>query len=248
MTVSAHLAAMISLFASAATREQRGTFDVAQAVSLRRRLTVCVTKTSALQKDLSMKVLTTLAAFIFAVLLVSSAPKMTANVSPEDGKKPPDIIVLGKDAKLGQVTFNHLDHITKNRSPDGTSQIACVECHHTAQPAAEALKHPPHKTVWPADRTTILTLELLETDPNAVGAVCRDCHARADTKPKLMPEIPQLKFQGSDEPTVLTNQQAFHRRCGSCHDAVVKARPDLTPAPPTSKKCVACHKKTAPAA
>ena len=192
-----------------------------------------------------MKVLLILAAFIFAILLVSGAPTITAVVSAQDSKKPPEIITLGTEAKLGSIKFNHLDHITKNRSADGTCQIACVECHHTAQPAAEALKHPPHKTVWPADRTTTLTMQLLEKDPNAVGAVCRDCHARADTKPKLLPGIPQVKFEGSAEATIMTNQQAFHRRCGSCHDAVVKARPDLTPPPPTSKKCVACHKKTA---
>jgi hypothetical protein len=166
-------------------------------------------------------------------------------VSAQDGKKPPETIILSKEAKLGQVTFSHLDHITKNRSADGTCQITCIECHHTAQPASEAVKHPPHKTAWPADRTTTLTLELLEKDPNAVGAVCRDCHARADTKPKLLPEIPQVKFEGAAEPTIMTNQQAFHRNCGGCHDAVVKARPALTPPPPTSKKCVACHKKTA---
>ena len=81
-------------------------------------------------------------------------------------------------------------------------------------------------------------------DPNAPPVnICTDCHARADTKPKLLPEIPKLKFEGSTEETILTNQQAMHRTCGVCHDAVVKARPDLTPAPPTSKKCVACHKK-----
>jgi cytochrome c553 len=192
-----------------------------------------------------MKVLTILAAFIFAILLVSSAPTITADVSAQDGKKPPEVITLGIEAKLGSTKFNHLDHITKNRSVDGTKPIACVECHHTAQPASEAVKHPPHKTVWPADRTTTLTMELLEKDANAVGAVCRDCHARADAKPKLLPAIPQVKFEGSAEPTIMTNQQAFHRNCGGCHDAVVKARPDLTPPPPTSKKCVACHKKTA---
>jgi hypothetical protein len=191
-----------------------------------------------------MKVLTILAAFIFAIILVSSTSTITTDVSAQDGKKPAEVITLGTDAKLGSIKFNHLDHITKNRSADGTKPIACVECHHTAQPVAEALKHPPHKTVWPADRTTTLTLECLEKDPNAVGAVCRDCHAKADTKPKLLPEIPQVKFEGSAEPTVMTNQQAFHRRCGACHDEVVKARPDLTPPPPTSKKCVACHKKT----
>jgi cytochrome c553 len=191
-----------------------------------------------------MKVLLLLAAFIFAILLISGSPTITADVTAQDGKKPPETIILAKDAKLGQVTFNHLDHITKNRSVDGTKPIACVECHHTAQPASEAVKHPPHKTVWPADRTTTLTLECLAKDPNAVGAVCRDCHARADTKPKVLPEIPQVKFEGSAEPTIMTNQQAFHRTCGACHDEVMKARPDLTPAPPTSKKCVACHKKT----
>lgn len=192
-----------------------------------------------------MKVLTILAAFILAIFLISNTGTITADVSAQDGKKPPETIILSKEAKLGQVTFSHLDHITKNRSADGTCQITCIECHHTAQPAAEAVKHPPHKTAWPADRTTTLTLELLEKDPNAVGAVCRDCHARADTKPKLLPEIPQVKFEGAAEPTIMTSQQAFHRNCGGCHDAVVKARPDLTPPPPTSKKCVACHKKTA---
>ena len=192
-----------------------------------------------------MKVLLILAAFISVILLVSGVPKVTPNVTAQDVKKPPEIITLGAESKLGQIKFNHLDHITKNRSADGTKQIACVECHHTAQPASEAVKHPPHKTVWPADRTTTLTMELLEKDPNALGAACRECHARADSKPKLLSEIPQVKFEGSAEPTIMTNQQAFHHNCGGCHDDTVKARPDLTPPPPTSKKCVACHKKTA---
>ena len=192
-----------------------------------------------------MKVFTILAAFIFAILVFSGGRTITADVPAQNGKKPPEIIMLGTEAKLGSIKFNHLDHITKNRSIDGTKPITCVECHHTAQPASEAVKHPPHKTAWPADRTTTLTAELLEKDANAVGAVCRDCHAKADTKPKLLPDIPQVKFEGSAEPTIMTNQQAFHRNCGGCHDAVVKARPDLTPPPPTSKKCVACHKKIA---
>lgn len=159
--------------------------------------------------------------------------------------KLPENIVLSKEAKLGSVAFNHLKHATEKRSPDGTKVITCVECHHTAQPAAEAAKHPPHKTVWPADRTTTLTAELLEKDATTTVNVCTDCHARTEAKPKLLPEIPSLKFEGSAEATVLNNQQAFHRSCGGCHDEVVKARPALDPAPPTSKKCTACHKKTA---
>jgi cytochrome c553 len=193
-----------------------------------------------------MKVFTVLATLIVSILLVAGSATINPDVSAQGGKKPPETIILAKEAKLGQVMFNHADHFTKNRSADGTKPIACVECHHTAQPAAEAVKRPPHKTVWPADRTTTLTAELLEKDPNAPAVnVCTDCHARADTKPKLLPEIPQLKFEGSAEPTILTNQQAFHRNCGECHDAAVKARADLTPPPPTSKKCMACHKKTA---
>jgi hypothetical protein len=88
-----------------------------------------------------------------------------------------------------------------------------------------------------------LTAESVEKDPNAVGAACRDCHARADTKPKLLPEIPQVKFEGGAEPTAMTNQQAFHRNCAGCHDEVAKKRPET--AAPTSKKCMVCHKKTA---
>src|SRR6266567_6614258 len=122
-----------------------------------------------------MKVLIILAVFIFSIVLLSSTSTSTPNASAQNGKKPPETIVLGKEAKLGQITFNHLKHITENRSPDGTKQIACVDCHHTAQPAAEALKHPPHQTVWPADRTTMLTAELLDKDGNALGGLCSDC-------------------------------------------------------------------------
>jgi cytochrome c553 len=189
-----------------------------------------------------MKIFTLLATFALAVVLVSTASRVAPDVSAQ-GKKPPETIVLSKESKLGAVAFNHIKHITEKRSPDGTKQIACVECHHTAQPAAEAAKSPPHKTVWPADRTTTLTMELADTDANAVGAICTDCHARANTKPKLLSAIPSLKLAGASAPTVLNNQQAFHINCGVCHDAAVKARPSLSPPPPTSKKCVVCHKK-----
>lgn len=165
------------------------------------------------------------------------------DAAAQDTKKPQDTYVLAPEAKLGPVTFSHLNHTTKNRNTEGTGPIACVQCHHTAQPASEAAKHPPLKTAWPADRTTTLTAELLAKEPNAVGAVCRDCHARADTKPKLLPEIPQIKLEVGTELVTLTNQQAFHRNCAGCHDQIVKTRTDLNP--PTSKKCLACHKKTA---
>src|SRR5256885_16873061 len=114
-----------------------------------------------------MKVLIILAGFICATALVFTGSKATRDGAAQ-GQKIPDVIVLAKESKLGQVTFNHLKHITEKRSPDGNSRLACVDCHHTAQPAAEAVKHPPHKTAFPADRTTTLTAELLEKDPATV--------------------------------------------------------------------------------
>jgi cytochrome c553 len=193
-----------------------------------------------------MKVLTILAVIILAMLLVScTATSMSmSEVSAQDEKKkPPEKITLSPEAKLGPVAFNHSDHFTLNRNEDGTGKMACVQCHHTAQPLAEAIKHPLHKTVWPADRTTTLTAELLEKDPGAPPVnTCRDCHARTETKPKLLAEIPRLKIEGG-ETIILTNQQAFHRNCGSCHDAVLKVKPDATA--PGSKKCTTCHKRVA---
>ena len=112
-----------------------------------------------------------------------------------------------------------------------------------AQPASEVSKHPPLKTAWPADRTTTLTAESIK-DPGAPPVVvCRDCHARKDEKPKLLPAIPEIKHEGSTALISMTNQQAFHRNCAGCHDEVVKQRP--TAKAPKTVQCVACHKKAA---
>lgn len=189
-----------------------------------------------------MKTFTILTALILVVAISSLTSNRTFKVSAQDTKKPQDTYTLAAEAKLGPVSFSHINHTTKNRNVEGTGPSACIECHHTAQPAAEAAKHPPLKTVWPADRTTTLTAEVLAKDPTAAGAVCRDCHARADQKPKLLPEIPQIKFSVGTELVTLTNQQAYHRNCAGCHDEIIKTSKDLTP--PTSKKCTACHKRT----
>ena len=193
-----------------------------------------------------MKVASILFLVMTAGMFVFSGATASLHVSAQDGRKPKDEVMLGPYAKLGAVKFSHIDHTTKNRSVDGTKPIDCVECHHTAQPASEAVKHPPHKTAWPADRTTTLTADLLEKDPSAPPVnACGDCHARAGMKPKLLPELPKIQIEGSAEPITLDNQQAFHRNCGGCHDEVAKTGRASTG--PTSKKCVACHKKTAAA-
>lgn len=191
-----------------------------------------------------MRVLTILTVLIASVICVSSSSISLSQAPSQEGRKPKDEYILGPYAKLGGVKFSHTDHVTKNRSVDGTKPIACVECHHTAQPASEVVKHPLHKTAWPADRTSTLTADLFEKDPTAPPVtLCGDCHARAGTKPKLLPELPKIQIEGTAEPVVLDNQQAFHRNCAGCHDDVAKTGRASTG--PTSKKCVACHKKTA---
>jgi len=190
-----------------------------------------------------MKVFVVFAGVLVSVLLVLTPSSKFSAVSAQDQKTRPETITLGVEARLGSIKFSHADHTTKNYSIEGAT-IMCIECHHAAQPAVEAAKHPPLKTAWPADRTTTLTADLFEKDPNAAGvAACRDCHARVGTKPKLMPEVPTIKLEVGTELITLTNQYAFHRNCAGCHDEIVKTSKDLTP--PTSKKCTACHKRTA---
>ena len=156
--------------------------------------------------------------------------------------KIPEVIILGKDAKLGQITFNHVNHNGGKYSIDGTGPIACIECHHTAQPASTL--HAPLKTSWPTDRTTTLTAELFNKDPAAAGvAACRDCHARAEATPKLIPQIPSIKHESSTAIITLTNQQAFHRNCGGCHTEVLKNNPASKA--PKATGCTTCHKRAA---
>lgn len=153
----------------------------------------------------------------------------------------PDVVKL-ENAKLGPVTFNHADHFTKNYNKAGDGPITCVECHHTAQPAADVAKNPLWKTSFPAGRTTTLTKDLFTKDPAAAGAAsCRSCHARTGETPKLLPKIPEIK--NGDSMMSVTNMQAFHRRCAGCHTEVLKLRP--TAKAPTTTQCVMCHKKAA---
>ena len=154
----------------------------------------------------------------------------------------PEVITLGKDAKLGQVTFNHLKHNSGEYNIVKGQAIACISCHHTSQPASEATKHPPLMTAWPADRTTTLTKELFDKDPKAAGVVgCRECHARDGAKPALLDAIPQIKHESTTALITLTNQQAFHRACTGCHAEVKKT--NLATKAPTAMQCMMCHKK-----
>ena len=183
---------------------------------------------------------------VFSIsLTVLNGDDITAIIAhAQTADKIPEVIVLGKDAKLGQITFNHVSHNGGKYSIDGTGPIACIECHHTAQPASELAKHPPLKTAWPADRTTTLTAELFAKGASAAGvAACRSCHARAGDTPKLLPAVPEIKHESSTAIISLTNQQAFHRNCAGCHTEVKKTQPAMKG--PTTMQCTMCHKKAA---
>ena len=168
----------------------------------------------------------------------------SAALVAQGGQAPKDVYKLSTDSKKDKakslpVTFSHVNHTTKNYSPDGTKTIGCVECHHTDQPAAEAAKHPPLKTAHPADRTMTLTAETAKDPKTPAVETCRACHAQEGTKPKLGDAIPEITYEGDTDPTVLTNEEAYHRNCNVCHDEAAEKR--KVPNAPTTKECAKCH-------
>src|SRR5260370_10430657 len=109
MTASARSVAMILPFANVAIRAPHGTFETHEELRF--------------PTEVTMKVFTVFAFFILSILVVSSTSRITSDVSAQDGKKPQETYTLAAEAKLGPVAFSHLNHITKNRSADGTKQI-----------------------------------------------------------------------------------------------------------------------------
>ncbi len=186
-----------------------------------------------------------LACFLCAVGCDSKALKSSPGaLTAQGGQAPKDEYKLSTDSKKDKakslpVTFSHVNHATKNYSPDGTKPIGCVECHHTDQPAAEAAKHPPLKSAFPADRTATLTAETAKDAKTPQVATCRSCHAQEGDKPKLLDAIPEVTYEGDTDPTSLTNEQAYHRNCNSCHDQAVEKRKGLNA--PTTNECAKCH-------
>ncbi len=177
-----------------------------------------------------------------AVLLTIDSPGSRTHAQQADEPKVPEVITLGKDSKLGAVTFNHAKHNGGAYNISPGTPIACISCHHTAQPAAEIAKHPPLKTAWPADRTTTLTAELFAKDAKGSGVVgCRDCHSKAGEKPKLLDAIPEVKHEGSTALVSLNNQNAMHRNCAGCHTEVRKT--NAAAKGPIQTQCMMCHKK-----
>ena len=173
-----------------------------------------------------------------AVILVGSNSALTAVQDiPKESKTQPKEVVLGKDSqsdKYGEAPFNHENHSTKNYAVDGKSVIACVECHHTDQPAA-ALKAP----LKTSERAVALTTESLAAADAKPVKSCRACHLQAgdDSAP-----IPAVTYEGKTASTKLTNEVAYHMNCNVCHDKSIAARPALKGKIPGSADCLVCHK------
>jgi hypothetical protein len=188
------------------------------------------------------RIIALVALVICAGLLFGDNTSLSQSPAGARGSKtPPDVIQLATFSKLGGVNFSHTNHTTKNYNIEGGGPIACIECHHVAQPASEVAKHPPLKTSWPEGRTTTLTAESLKdaNTPPVIG--CRNCHAGTGEKPVVLPAIPEIKSENSTAMIRLTNQQAFHRMCAGCHDQALKTRQNVKA--PASNKCTSCHKK-----
>jgi len=177
-------------------------------------------------------------AVLFADQYASNAQRRKTVVQ-EKKKIMPDVVTLASGTKAGKVTFNHVKHNGGDYRIGGP--ILCIECHHTAQPAADLVKTPPLKTAWPADRTTVLTAEIFADDPNKAGvAACRDCHTRPGRKPKLIDAIPSIVDPETKIANTLTNETAFHQACDICHFQIGFQTPDTKA--PNATNCASCHK------
>lgn len=165
------------------------------------------------------------------------SPLTTSQDVSRASKVQPKAVTLAKDSKsdkYGEVAFNHENHTTKNYSVDGKSMLACVECHHTDQPAAP-LK-PPLKT---SGRDVVLTAALLAASDAKAVKSCRNCHLQAGDDSATLPTV---TYPDKETPTKLTNEVAYHFNCNICHDSVIGARPALKGKVPASTDCVPCHK------
>jgi cytochrome c7-like protein len=174
--------------------------------------------------------------FVAHALGVVSARNMSAGQEEVLKKELPKKVTLSKDSqsdKYGEVAFDHDTHTFKNYSVDGKAPIGCADCHHTDQPAS-ALK-PPLKT---SERKIVLTVEALKA-PDAVGVrTCRACHLQVGDDSK---EMPSVTYEGKSSPSKLTNELAYHLNCNTCHDAAIKARPELKGKIPGTNDCGKCH-------
>jgi len=173
--------------------------------------------------------------FGFIITESNSVASVTQEVAKES-KEQPKKVTLDADSlddKWGAVAFDHETHSLKNYNPDGKSITSCVECHHTDQPK-ENLKAP----LVTSERGVVLTAAVLRDAAATPVKTCRACHLQAGDDSKPLPVITKDGKQ-----VKMDNENAYHINCFGCHDAAIKAKPELATKISGSdpKGCVKCH-------
>lgn len=182
----------------------------------------------------SIILLSALALFVFATAAFTST-RLTQEI-PKESKEQPKKVKLDQDSlddKWGEVAFDHETHSTRNYNPDGASVTSCVVCHHTDQPKAN-LKAP----LTTSERTVVLTADVLKDAAAAPVKGCRSCHLQSGDESKPLPVITKDGKQ-----VKMDNENAYHINCFECHDAAIKAKPELAQKISGSdpKGCGKCH-------
>ena len=165
---------------------------------------------------------------------------------PESSATQPDKpFILSKDSndpKWGELkpetAFDHAKHNTDvKHTLDGKTPTACVYCHHTEQPMPVA----GHPYLKKSERNAVLTTAQLETSKQAVNS-CRKCHfqeASEETNEFPPKGVTYPKEMGRPPSGKLTNDNAYHTKCISCHEAAMKRDPTLK----APQGCADCHIK-----
>lgn len=178
--------------------------------------------------------LSALVVFVFATAAFTST-RLTQEI-PKESKEQPKKVKLDQDSlddKWGEVAFDHETHSTRNYNPDGASVTSCVFCHHTDQPKAN-LKAP----LTTSERAVVLTADVLKDAAAAPVKGCRSCHLQSGDESKPLPVITKDGKQ-----VKMDNENAYHINCFECHDAAIKAKPELAQKISGSdpKGCGKCH-------
>ena len=174
-----------------------------------------------------------------AFVVVGSAARSYASFTqqiPKESKDQPKKAKLDIDSlddKWGEVAFDHETHSIKSYNPDGKTVTSCVFCHHTDEPK-ESLK-PPRVT---SERNVALTADLLKDAAAAPVKGCRTCHLQAGDESAKLPVVTRDGKQMK-----MDNENAYHINCFECHDAAIKAKPELAQKISGSdpKGCAKCH-------
>ena len=186
-------------------------------------------------KRILIGVIAVLAGLAVSIVTIGARPSLIQQL-PKESKEQPTKVKLDTDSlddKWGEVAFDHETHSVKKYNPDGAGVTACTFCHHTDQPK-ENLKAP----LTTSERNVVLTADILKDAAAAPVKMCRACHLQAGDESKQLPSVTKDGKQ-----VKMDNEHAYHINCFECHDAAIKAKPELAQkiSGSDAKGCNKCH-------